>query len=201
MGHCFWWIVFFGESKGCSCWVYDFFSPVKRGFWRAEFLVSQWLLWWYNVCFLWSRVVCGESSRPTPGAVRPITVQSPAFWSDINQPSLPTPFCSVLVSISAFMALSTVFHSINSPDNCFLLFSSGLISASLVLSAICLFMEVSFSPDIIPNGWLGSEHQLTNYLTNPERCTCRNLSETYVGIKFVSRILGEPVRRGVVPGC
>ena len=36
---------------------------------------------------------------------------------DINQPSLPTPFCSVLVSISVFMALSTVFHSIISPDN------------------------------------------------------------------------------------
>ena len=36
---------------------------------------------------------------------------------DINQPSLPTPFYSVLVSISVFMALSTAFHSINSPDN------------------------------------------------------------------------------------
>ena len=36
---------------------------------------------------------------------------------DINQPSLPTPFYSVLVPISVFMALSTVFHSINSPDN------------------------------------------------------------------------------------
>ena len=36
---------------------------------------------------------------------------------DINQPSLPTPLYSVLVSISVFMALSTVFHSINSPDN------------------------------------------------------------------------------------
>ena len=35
----------------------------------------------------------------------------------INQPSLPIPFYSVLVSISVFMALSTVFHSINSPDN------------------------------------------------------------------------------------
>ena len=30
---------------------------------------------------------------------------------------LPTPFHSVLVSLSVFMALSTVFHSINSPDN------------------------------------------------------------------------------------
>ena len=34
----------------------------------------------------------------------------------INQPSLPTSFYSVLLSISIFMALSTVFHSINAPD-------------------------------------------------------------------------------------
>ena len=36
---------------------------------------------------------------------------------DINQPSLPTSFYSVLVSISTFVALSDVFHCINSPDN------------------------------------------------------------------------------------
>ena len=36
---------------------------------------------------------------------------------DINQSSLPTPFYSVLVSISVFVALPTVFHSISSPDN------------------------------------------------------------------------------------
>ena len=35
---------------------------------------------------------------------------------DVNQPRLPTPFYSVLVSISVFKALSTVFHSINSSD-------------------------------------------------------------------------------------
>ena len=35
----------------------------------------------------------------------------------INQLSLPTPFYSVLMSISVFMVLSPVFHSINSPDN------------------------------------------------------------------------------------
>ena len=39
------------------------------------------------------------------------------FMSDINQPSLPTPFYSVLMPISVFMALSTVFHPVNSPDN------------------------------------------------------------------------------------
>ena len=37
--------------------------------------------------------------------------------SDINDPSLPTPFYSDLASVSVFMALSIVFHSINSPDN------------------------------------------------------------------------------------
>ena len=35
------------------------------------------------------------------------------FMSDINQPSLPTLFYSVLVSVSVFMVLSTLFHSIN----------------------------------------------------------------------------------------
>ena len=35
----------------------------------------------------------------------------------INQPSLPTPFYSVLVSISVSLALSTEFDSMNSPDN------------------------------------------------------------------------------------
>ena len=39
------------------------------------------------------------------------------YVTDINQPSLPTPFYSVLVSVFVFMALSTLFHSINSPDN------------------------------------------------------------------------------------
>ena len=36
---------------------------------------------------------------------------------DINQPSLPTPFYSVLVSFSVSMTVSTVFHCINFPDN------------------------------------------------------------------------------------
>ena len=72
------------------------------------------------------------------------------FLSDINQVSLPTPFYSVLVSIFVFMALSTVFRSVNSPDNsAFSLWSSGLISALLVLSTVCLVVKVSLSPDVI----------------------------------------------------
>ena len=39
------------------------------------------------------------------------------YVKDLNQPSLPTPFYSVLMSVSVFMALLIVFRSINSPDN------------------------------------------------------------------------------------
>ena len=36
---------------------------------------------------------------------------------DMNQPSLPAPLVQFLCVFSVFMALSTVFHSIDSPDN------------------------------------------------------------------------------------
>ena len=39
------------------------------------------------------------------------------YVKDTNQPSLPTPVRSVLMSVSVFKALSTVSHSINSPEN------------------------------------------------------------------------------------
>ena len=55
-----------------------------------------------------SRVPAGSPSRGGTVVV---------YVKDLNQPSLPTPFYSVLVCASAFMALSTVFHSINSLDN------------------------------------------------------------------------------------
>ena len=71
---------------------------------------------------------------------------------DINQPSLPTPFYSVLVPISVFVALSTVFRFIMKvcPQlSAFSPCSSGLHSALLVLSTYYLIRKVSFSPDII----------------------------------------------------
>ena len=50
---------------------------------------------------------------------------------DINQPSLPTPFYSILVSVSVFVALSTVFHSTNSADD-------SLFSHAVFLVLFCL---------------------------------------------------------------
>ena len=64
---------------------------------------------------------------------------------DINQPSLPIPFYSVLVSFSLLMALSTVFHSINSPDNSpFLSLFFRSYSASLAL-----FTHISLSERLL----------------------------------------------------
>ena len=70
----------------------------------------------------------------------------------IKHPSLPTPFYSVLVSASVFMALSTVFYSRNPPDNSSLshsVLSVLYLFALLVFSAIYLFKNVYFSPDVI----------------------------------------------------
>ena len=79
--------------------------------------------------------------------------------SDINQPSLPTPFDSVLVFISVFMAFSTVFHSINSPNN-----SAFSHSVLPVLFQSYWFFQLLISLwQSLSSGWLGSKHQLTNF--------------------------------------
>ena len=86
------------------------------------------------------------------------------FMFDMNQLSLPTPFYSVIVSISVYGSFNCIsFHKFSWQLSVFSLCSSGLISAIfiLVLSIIYLFMKVFFSRDIIPSGWLGSKHQLT----------------------------------------
>ena len=93
------------------------------------------------------------------------------FW---HKPTLLVhSFYSGLVSISVFMALSTVFHSINSPDNPPL--SRSVLSVLFLpcwsfqlyiyigpFNYIYLFMKVSFCPGIILCGWLGLKHQLTH---------------------------------------
>ena len=66
----------------------------------------------------------------------------PVYVFDINQPGLHTPFYSVLVSVSVFMTLATVFHSINSHSVLPVLF---LPYWSFQL---CLAKD-SLSPDII----------------------------------------------------
>ena len=107
---------------------------------------------------------------------------------DINQPSLPSPFCCVLVSSSVFMALSTVFQSINSLDSsplshsvlpvwCNPLWLTGLKAPTykkfsrsyFFLTGPLHYMSLYESlpqQDVILCGWQGSKHQPTNSLTN-----------------------------------
>ena len=62
-------------------------------------------------------------------------------------------FLCLFVSLWPFRLIS--FHKFSRQLSAFSLCSSGLMSALLVLSAIYLFIKVSFSPDIILCGWLG----------------------------------------------
>ena len=82
---------------------------------------------------------------PTDSPSRGGDVAVYVYVFDINQLSLPIPFYSVLVSVSVFMALSTAFHSINSPNNCPL---SQSVPSVLFLSywSFQLFISLSKSP-------------------------------------------------------
>ena len=83
------------------------------------------------------------------------------FMSDIKRPSLPIPFYSVLVSIFSlygpFNCIS--FHKFSRQLSVFSLRSSGLSSALSVLSTICLFIKVFFSPNPL---WLTGLKAPTN---------------------------------------
>ena len=82
------------------------------------------------------------------------------------------------------MALSTVFHSVNLPTTLrFLtLFFRSYLCLTDPLNYISLyeylFMKVSFSPDIIPCGWLGSNHQFTSSTSPVQQPTARKSNKS-----------------------
>ena len=65
--------------------------------------------------FCFDKAVAHTSAVPAGSLSRGGDVALYVF--DINQPSLPTLLYSIFVSLSVFMALSTVFLSINAPNN------------------------------------------------------------------------------------
>ena len=83
------------------------------------------------------------------------------FLTCTNQacPFLFTLFLCLYLSLRPFQLYFLRKFSLQLSD--FSLCSSGLISAFLVLSMICLFVKVSLSPNIILCGSLGLKHQLT----------------------------------------
>ena len=90
----------------------------------------------------------------------------PLTWSNWAGPLLfIPPLCLFFCLYGPFNCIS--FHQFCLPLFVFSLCSSCLFSVLLVLSAIYLFVKVSFSPDIIPSGWLGSKHQQSNKHSSP----------------------------------
>ena len=78
---------------------------------------------------------------------------------DINQPNSPTPFYSVLVSISVFMALSTNFIPSILPTTLRFL----TLSFRSCLCLIGPFSYTSLYESLLhPGGWLDLKQQLTN---------------------------------------
>ena len=63
------------------------------------------------------------------------------------------------LTLCCYRPLSCILsHKFSRQLSAFSLCSSRLISVLLVLSTIHLFMKVYFNPDVIPSGWLDSEH-------------------------------------------
>ena len=76
-------------------------------------------------------------------------------------------FCSVLVSVSVFMALSTVFHSINSPDNSPLPYSVLLVLLGLIGPFNYVSLYESLLQPWYNSLWLAGLKAPTNQLTHP----------------------------------
>ena len=104
-----------GVAAIVACWV-----AVLR--WETEGYgtVRRCVVWKQDLNFVeniqvcWSCLSCSPYKSPRAHLH---VVGMLGLVSDISQPSMPTPFYSVLVYISVFIALSTVFHCINSLDN------------------------------------------------------------------------------------
>ena len=108
----------------------------------------------------WSRTQLNVLTMTDPTIMFLVHTGSPSrvgdvavYVFDINQPSLPTPFHSILVPISVFMSLSTLFHESHKFSwqlSAFSLCSSGLISAISVFMALStVFHSINF-PDNSP---------------------------------------------------
>ena len=115
-------------------------SSVEREFWLSPRGLT--FTWWgfYGLCLTWTNRAC------------PLLFQKKKICSDIY-------FCLY----GLFNCIS--FHKFSRQLSVFWFCSSGLVSASLILSTIYLFMK-SLSPDMIHSGWLGSKHQVTNFFTS-----------------------------------
>ena len=86
-----------------------------------------------------------------------------SFWHKPTELARSFLRCSCVYFCLHGPFICILFHEFSQQLSAFWLCSSGLISALLVISTICLFIKAPFSPDIIIlRGWSGLKHQLTN---------------------------------------
>ena len=146
-----WWL-YSSVQFGCS----DISRPACCA---ATVLCYECTVLWRNTnTFCWTKCIASHSMSPrgfTFMCGGDITV----YVLDINQPSLPIPCYSVLVSVSVLTALSTVFHNTHSSDNASLSHSVlSVLFQPYRPFQLYIFMKVSLNPDIIIYGWLGLKH-------------------------------------------
>ena len=140
-----------------------------------------WCEFWTS-CFCTSIKCFRSSTGRMAGSVWDVPVGSPSNGGDVADyaHSFLHFFYSVLMSISIFLTLSTVFDSIYSSDNSSLSHSvlPVLFLPYWSLQLCNLFMIISlngFSSNIIPSGWLGPKHQLTIWDWSPRRTPGRSV--------------------------
>ena len=147
-------------------------QEIKPGKKRKEQRSSCWktTLMWDHISF---EAAFSDTYPSCFSANEPVTEDRPSlmhdwdfrvFVVDINQRSLPTLLFHSCVCFCLYHGPFSCFSFYKFPWqlSVFLGCSSGLTSAVLVFSTICLFMKVSLSPYIIFCGWLGLKQKLTN---------------------------------------
>ena len=105
----------------------------------------------------------------SPLTLSAVHAGSPSCGGDVTNRACPLLFYTVLVSVSVFFGPFNCisFYKFSQQLSVFSLCSSGLISLPCWFFQLHVSLWQSpISPDVIPSGWLGSRHQLTNWLTH-----------------------------------
>ena len=131
-------------------------------FFQLLFSNVKWCVWknesdlWRELCFT---LILVPAASPSRGG--DVTVY---VWHKPTECAHCFSFCSCAYFCLYGPFRCILFLKFSRQLSVFLLCSSGLISASVVLSTIMSLYESLPSLDIIRNGWLGSKHQLPTYL-------------------------------------
>ena len=131
-------------------------NPVWYFSWQCTDSTTKELDCWVGLCLGIGaeKSLCIASSRAPPVLLGLVLTGSSSrggdvavYVLDINQPSSPTPFYSVLVSASVYVAVSTVFHSMKFSRQLFAFYPrSGELRTQKLMSHLLRKTELKDSP-------------------------------------------------------